>query len=374
MIINSVVSGQRFGECWWTFFFALAAGWTPVGGLANHCAAAAPTASSSPQAAGRENVIKFQVGYPSNLPAGTAQKWLKILADAGADGVRLVLDPDLEPGLTEEKTAAGLTIHVKARINRRQELTIADRRFSIADTADLKAWIQQLKQASSLDPAQQPGAFGLTAEELVKVHDLLGKPYPGSTRGQPVLQVLRALRQHLGIKIGADEVALARFREEESGEWITRVPEEMQGLSCGTVLAAVIRPLGLVLVVEKGGQRLNVMDSKNAREHWPVGWPIQERPSQIAPVLFQQTDVEIEGFKLDEVLRAIEAKTGIPFVFDQNSMAREGIELDRIEVNLGRTRTYYDKLIRLCLNESRPRLKSELRADERGQPFLWISP
>ena len=326
------------------------------------------TSSSS-----QNNLVKFQVGFPRNLPVGVAQEWLKTLSEAGADGVRLVLDPDFELRIAGEKFKSKLTITVNAKVTPKQELVVEGKSFSRSDLEGLRAWIKKLKGITSLDPAEKKGAFGLTAAELVGVYEVLGKQYPESTRGQSVTEVVRVIRRQLGVKIGADDEALAAIRDAEKGDSLMRVPEELQGLSCGTVLAAVIRPLGLVLVVNEGGKQFVIVGSRKAQEHWPVGWPPQKRPSQIAPVLFKQTEVEIDGFTLDKVLQAIEAKTGIPFVFDQNSMARNGTELQKVEVRIGHTKTYYDKLIRRCLNEAKPRLKSELRTDESGQPFLWIS-
>lgn len=312
--------------------------------------------------------IKFNVGYDRTLPVGMAQKWMKMIADAGADGVRLVSNPDQPVRLAEDKFKSKSTVQVFAKIDKRQNLIVEGASFNLSDSASLKRWITRIKSLKSIHPDQQPGAFGLTNEQLVKVYEVLGKPYPKSTRDQPTADVVRTIRSQLGVKISADSAALEALADEES-----RVPEELKGLSCGTVLAAAIRPLGLVLTIGNEGKQFSIVQSKSVDEHWPVGWPIQERPSKIAPVLFKQTEVDIEGFPLNEVLQAIEAKTKIPFVFDQNTMARHGIEMHKVIVNIGRQKTFYEKIIRLCLAQSRPQLKAEIRADEAGQPFLWIS-
>ena len=325
------------------------------------------------QKSAASNVVKFEVGYERTLPIGLAQKWLKKITDAGADGVRLILNPNSEVEIRANTDKKKTTINVSAKIDRRQNLVVKGRSFSLSDSESLKRWIANLRALESTDPEKQKGAFGLTASELVSVYEILGKPYPKSTRDQTVPEVVRTIRASLGVRIAADTAAIEALKDAEKGDDVIRVPEELEGLSCGTVLAAVIRPLGLVFVIQDKGKSFAIVDSRSVKEHWPIGWPIQKRPSQIAPILFKQTEVEIDGFKLDEVLQAIEGKTKIPFVYDQNSMARHGIELGSVPVNLGRQKTFYDKLIRLCLNQSKPGLKSELRADETGQPFLWIS-
>jgi len=127
------------------------------------------------------------------------------------------------------------------------------------------------------------------------------------------------------------------------------------------------------MIVGSEGKQFSLVESKKVDEHWPVGWPLQDRPSKVAPILFEQTEVEVGGIPLNQVLIAIEAKTKVPFIYDQNSMARQGIKMQKIAVNIGRSKTYYEKIIRLCLNQSKPRLTAELRVDESGHPFLWIS-
>lgn len=311
--------------------------------------------------------IRFQVAYPQGLQVGVAQKWLVAIQQSGADGIRLVLNPDQEIKLLEDQFKSKTTIHVYARINASQKLIVKGASFSLSDTAALKAWIAKLRTLKSVDPDKQPGAFGLTNEQLVKVHEQLARPYPKSTRNQPVTEILKVARAQIGIPIGADLSAKEALAE------IAKVPEELEGISCGTVLAAVLRPLGLVLTISDGGKQLAIVNSRKVDEHWPVGWPIQQRPNRLAPILFKQTEVDIEGFPLNEVLQAIETKIEIPFVYDQNTMARHGIEMEKVVVNIGRTKTFYLKIIQQCLNQAKPRLSVELRADEAGQPILWIS-
>ena len=324
-----------------------------------------PASGSSNQA--KKKIVKFEIGYPRNLPVGLAQKWLEVIRQSGADGIRLQAVADTEIDFQVDATGPVSTITVRARIDRNEKLFVPGKSFEIRERASLRDWISDIRQRESLDPDQQPGAFGLTDQELVKIHRHLGKPFPKTTRGEKISDVLRIARGELGIPIGADAAAIAALRGGET------VPEELEGLSCGTVLAAVIRPLGLVMTIGKGGQRLGIVATGNADEHWPIGWPLEDRPSRIAPVLFRQTEVDIEGFPLDEVLKAIEAKTGIPFVYDQNTMARLGVEMKKVTVNIGLQKTYYEKIIRLCLHQGKARLKAELRVDESGHPFLWVT-
>ena len=78
---------------------------------------------------GTQKSIKFNVGNDRSLPVGMAQKWMKMIADAGADGVRLVSNPDQPVRLTEDKFKSKSTVQVFAKIDKRQNLSITTLAF-----------------------------------------------------------------------------------------------------------------------------------------------------------------------------------------------------------------------------------------------------
>lgn len=318
-----------------------------------------------------KTAVHLNVAYSKSLPIGVAQEWLTRLKDAGADRIRLMADPDQEPSIKETSKSPGRTITVNARIDSRQNLVVPNRSFSIREVASIKSWFNDLrasKPSEVTDSSQEPmGAFGLSPEKLVTVYESLGNTFPASTRDMEVSEVVKKVRQQIGLSIGASSVAIDRIAES------TKVPDELEGLSCGTVLAAAIRPLGLVFEINSAGNRITIVETRNAKKHWPVGWPPQKRPGLVAPSLFKHNDFDIEGFPLSAVLPAIEAKTQVPFIIDQNSLARAGIELEKVEINITPRKTFYEQLIRQVLAQARPPLTAELRVDEAGQPFLWVT-
>src|SRR4029453_15189194 len=85
------------------------------------------------------------------------------------------------------------------------------------------------------------------------------------------------------------------------------VVDELQGLSAGTALAGVLRPLGLGLTPGKSGMdfRLRIAESRAVKEHWPVGWPPKGNPHETLPELFKFLNVEITKAPVSEVLGAI---------------------------------------------------------------------
>jgi hypothetical protein len=154
----------------------------------------------------------------------------------------------------------------------------------------------------------------------------------------------------------------------------TLVADQLQGLSAGTVIVAVLRPLGLVLVPRKeadGTIKLWITDVRNARESWPVGWPPETKPIETAPKLFNNLNVEIDDTPLSQALEAIGGRIEMPILYDHNSLARHRIDPAEAKVSLPAERTYYQRIINRMLNQVQ--LTSELRVDEAGTPFLWIS-
>ena len=115
--------------------------------------------------------------------------------------------------------------------------------------------------------------------------------------------------------------------------------------------------------------------SDEVEEHWPVGWPVETPPIDAAPALFEKLDdVAINQFALKDALDAIQGRVEIPFLYDQNSLARAGIDLNELKVTLVRKRMMYYTVIRKLVSQNKPSLSLELRKDENDKPFLWIAP
>jgi hypothetical protein len=106
-------------------------------------------------------------------------------------------------------------------------------------------------------------------------------------------------------------------------------------------------------------------------KYWPNGWEPPETPGRVAPSLFEILNAQIEGYTLAETLAAIGPRVKIPFYFDRAAMDANDIELSKIQVQVPRTRTSYKRVIDRALSHAR--LGSQVRVDESGKPFLWIS-
>ena len=165
-------------------------------------------------------------------------------------------------------------------------------------------------------------------------------------------------------------------------------PTSLQGLTAGTGLAIMLRNNGYVLRPEKvrAGplsygiapvdpdelfqSTLGETDDADLNQ-WPIGWKPERLASDTVPELFEPRNAEIEGYTLEETLQAIGARVKIPFIIDHAALRAARIDPAAVP---GAGRALPNQL----QARSRPRafpsaLYCEIRLDEAGTPFLWIT-
>ena len=113
--------------------------------------------------------------------------------------------------------------------------------------------------------------------------------------------------------------------------------DELQGVSGGTVLAAIVRPAGLVLVPERprGDEfRYRLTRAQAGREAWPVGWKPKQDKLKVLPDLFERLNVEMSEIPVSEAAEAIGGRLKVPLVYDYNSMAQFDIDPTKTDANV----------------------------------------
>ena len=177
------------------------------------------------------------------------------------------------------------------------------------------------------------------------------------------------LTSKLSLKVSLDSSADAALRSAEP------FPDELLGVSSGTSLAAILRPSGLVFVPVKGkgdSIELKITDSSSVEKSWPVGWSSDKGKGQLLPDLFKTLNVEIvaDTTPLEESLAAIQKRVNAPFLFDQNSLARQRVDLKK-KVGLPKANLSYARILDKLL--SQVKCKIEVRLDEADKPFVWVT-
>ncbi len=316
-----------------------------------------------------DRIIELEVKL-AGAASDDHQQWAELLADVGADRVRITSGDNAKPSTSESEYQGQTIISVIGVLDRSGKLFLPGGSFSLQDSGRIRELIGKLRADGAQVTLSQKLAFGLTAEQLVELSEMLALEVEFETKEQRIGAVVTKLQSILVIPLNIDPAVRAKLAGSDS------VPEELNGLSVGTVLAAVIRPLGLVAVPSRPvgkSLELSLVDTRSAQAHWPVGWPSELSPAKTAPQLFERFNFELNRAPLSDALRAIEKKTGVPMLFDHNSFAREGIELAQVKVTFNKQKQTYFGTVDDLLSQARPRLKLELRVDEAQHPFLWIS-
>lgn len=304
--------------------------------------------------------VRFEVSVPVGANSLQAHTWAKALEPLARGGVRISSTAG-KPSV--EKTSVGGTAiyQVHGVITKSGKLQVPGAEFRVRDKARLRKWINQLDQK----PAPTKLAFGFTVDQMLAVHDKLSATVVESTKGRP------------GDKVAIEICTLAQVRLELSDRASLpgdAVLDELQGLSCGTSLVALLRPWGLVAVPRIQGTQIvmTVSDVRRAKEFWPVGWPAKKKAHELIPKLWDKVEVEVTETPIGEAAAVIRSQLDVPMLWDHNGMARQRIDPARDTVAYQSAQTFYQKLLdRLLLQVN---LKEEVRVDEANRPFLWISP
>jgi hypothetical protein len=310
--------------------------------------------------------VELEVNTEQGFIGTEARAWSEMLSQAGFSSVRIKSGAQDPPSLQTMGTASAPSYRVVGVLTSGNQLLLPKGRFSLGDRAPIEGWVRKLREGGEDAINIKPAAFGLLPKQLVAVHEALSAPVQFSTRDKPPREVAKQIADRVSLKFVSDE---AGQRALAAGE---PVADELQGLSSGTALAAVLRPLGLALIPEKSGSdvRLRIAASHSAKEQWPVGWPPKGNPSETLPDLFKFLNVEIEKTPVSETITAIAERVKVPALLDHNAIARNEVDL-AAKVSLPKSNTFYARALERLLFQAK--LKSELRVDEAGKPLLWIT-
>jgi hypothetical protein len=327
--------------------------------------------------------IELELVTEHGVQITAPQQWLQLLAGIGIEHVQIRggRQGD-EPKVTNRGSAKAASYQVVGVLTSRDQLRLPGGTFSKADRAKLKDYFAQLG-ADGADSVTAPHIrFGLTEKELTAVLADLAQPIDFETNGMTPRTFVDRLQTKLSFKPSVDADAEQAMR--------TAAPaiDELKGMASGTALAITLRNCGLVMRPEKKrgqpveyrvvvaspglirGRMLGKMSAPDM-QYWPIGWEPDKSPGEIAPSLFQSRGAEIDGYSLEEALGAISPLIKIPMYFDRAVLKVRQIEPAKIQVKLARTKTTYKRVIDRILSQAH--LASDIRVDEAGMPFLWMT-
>jgi hypothetical protein len=312
--------------------------------------------------------VELEVAVDQSFVGTEAGAWIEMLLQAGFSNVLIRSAGKDSPSLHMTGTEAAPAYRVIGVLTPENQLLLpaARRRFKLSDRAAIEAWLHKLREGGEESLTIKPAEFGLLPRQGAAVHAALAVPVSFSTVGKQPRDVAKQIAERLTIKFITDPGSQRALAADEP------VLDELEGLSSGTALAAVLRPLGLVLVPEKTGSevRLRIADGRTAKESWPVGSQPQGTPKETLPDLFKFLNVEIDKTPLSEALTAIASRLKAPLLIDYNALAKHEISLTT-RVTLPKLNTFYAKALDRLLSQAK--LHYVLRVDEANKPFLWIT-
>jgi len=311
--------------------------------------------------------VELEVAADQSFVGAEARAWTEMLTQAGFSSVRIRSAGKDSPSLQLTGAAAAPAYRVVGVLTPDNQLALPPRgRFKLSDRAAIEAWLHKLREGGEEALTIKPAEFGLLPRQVAAVHAALAVPVAFSTAGKPPREVAKQIAERLSLKFITDPAGQRALGGNDP------VTDELEGLSSGTALAAVLRPLGLALVPEKSGSdvRLRIADGRTAKESWPVGWPPKDAPNQTLPDLFKFLNVEIDKTPLSDALTAIAGRLKAPLLIDYNALAKHEISL-KSRVTQPKLNTFYAKALDRLLSQAK--LRYVLRVDEAGKPFLWIT-
>jgi hypothetical protein len=332
------------------------------------CFSILPNALMAQKATGTKAAIEIEVIFEPGVSANaSAQKWAKQLGDLGFGNVRFrqIQNGD-QMGVQTQGRGASASYLVTAQLNSRGTLVTPGGQFGYGDGVKLKKWLEDVQAGGGL-PGQRKTLFGLSGKQLDEVKKDLSSTVGFSTKGLRPEQVVEKIRAQLKTPLMIDRAIEKAIAADDP------VRDEFIGLSAGTALAAIARPAGGVVVPRAGakGVELAIVAPQSNVEMWPIGWPPEEKDeANVVPMLYQFTEVEIDGVTAEEAIDAIQTRLKTPLVWDYNNMVRGRVDLKKtVKVKAGKT--YYRRILDQVLYQAG--LKCEVRTDDAGKPLLWIT-
>jgi hypothetical protein len=326
------------------------------------------TVCSSVPAASAVGTVRLELVGDPRETAMILQDWARTLDQAGIANVRLRTGAgDIKPRIETQGSAERPLYVVTGRVLSRQELLLPGEKFKRSDLARLKKWLDDLAAQGPPDQRPVKGVFGLTKPQFESVEEDLARPLGFTTKGASRREVVEKIARQLANPLWMDPETARDLQQE-------KVEEEFNGLSCGTVLACVVRAAGYCLVPQADGAGIKytvVKARPDLSEVWPVGGPPAKRHAEIPSALYEMHNVNIQNYAAASAVEAVADRLKLPFFYDRKALARYGIDPAKALVTVPQSRSSYSTALRKLLSQAG--LKFEIRCDEGGKLFLWIT-
>lgn len=312
--------------------------------------------------------IEIEVAAVPGAPVSELQTWSRVLGRIDLARVTLRGARGNEQPEVKTEDYGGVTRYkVRALLSRGNELVLPGGRFGLGDSDKLKEHLLGLPEA--LDEASiERGLFGLTQEDFTNLLRSFREPVLDSTVDVPRGVWLREQTDDLPAPCEWSPAARKALASSKP------LGIELRGLSRGTAVAIALRQEGLALFPRQHRReplQLQISELANLDDAWPTGWKPEQTMRQIAPGAYRVTTIEIANYTLAQALTALEKPLGLRIVYDPWALAKNQIDPTKVMVKVPRKKLLIKNAVTTCLSQAR--LAGELRVDDAGAPFYWVT-
>ncbi|MBR0238778.1 MAG: hypothetical protein IJQ39_11860 [Thermoguttaceae bacterium] len=243
--------------------------------------------------------------------------------------------------------------------------------FRCGDAAGLATWIRELpgkmKAKKQAENAPVQGDFGLPVRLQQQMLLDLKQNLQEETAGLTPVEILQKCARGLSAPFRISPAQVRALKE------LDPIDEELSSLSKGTIIAYLLRPAGLALVPRQSNGRLyySIETGQKNVKPWPIGMKVDKLESEVLPDILKKIPANMRAVPLRDAVDSISERIDVPMLYDLNAMARYGIDHDLAKVTVTAEKITYLSLLNRVLRMHK--LKAELRMDENGEPFFWIT-
>ena len=309
--------------------------------------------------------IRLEIFCDGQLQPMEAQQWGRELSGAGFQSVQVRAGASAD-ALDIQPLGAGFYSASGMLTKNNQLLVTGGRRFSLSECRQVKPYLEEkileMEQAEA-EEKEEKAAEG-AQDALLRE---LSVPVGFRTKGFPRKLVLKQMLQEFRLPIRVPSGLKKAFDPEDL------VEEELKGVARGTALAYVLRYIGYCVQpenAEDGRLALRIVSAPNAdaKKMIPIGYAA---PRTTVDELSESFEANVDGASAKRVLDSLQDRLDVPFLYDYNSMAGLGIEPADVVIHQRPGKITYRRLLDAVLFQAQ--LQREIRVDEAGKVFFWIT-